>query len=412
MSSAQRAASALLPARGRDRAVTAPHALPRHGTAAPDLRLPRFGTVDEAVAELRPSDPLFCVRPTELRRLAGRFVGGFPGRVLYAVKCNPHSVVLRTLYDAGIRDFDVASLDEIALVDGLLGRGAGLFFNNPAKARTAIRDASRRYGVRFYTADHASEVDKIVEETRREDDPVVAVRFSTRPRDARYALSTKFGAPPDEAVRLLRAVHRAGLGVGLAFHVGSQCLAPDAFTAALATCGQVIREAAVPVSVLNVGGGFPAPYPGDDVPHLEHYLGAVMLGHRRLGLPSNTLLLCEPGRSLVATAASVVVQVLVRKDRSLYVSDGIFGSLQELRHPKERRPARLVRPGRSAAGAPAEFTVFGPTCDSDDVLAAPLLLPEDTREGDWIEIGIMGAYSLALRTRSNGFSAHTVVAID
>ena len=172
------------------------HPFPGHATAPPDLRPLRFATVEEAVAELRPSEPLFCLRPAELRRLAGRFVAGFPGRVLYAVKCNPHPLVLRTLHGAGVRDFDVASLDEIALVDGLLGRGAGLFFNNPAKARGAIRDAGRLHGVRFYTADHASEVDKIVEETRREDDPVVTVRMSTRPRDARYALSTKFGHRP------------------------------------------------------------------------------------------------------------------------------------------------------------------------------------------------------------------------
>jgi ornithine decarboxylase len=343
--------------------------------------------------------------------MAARFTSSFPGRALYAVKCNPHPLVLQTLYEAGIRDFDVASLEEIELVDGLFGKAAGLFFNNPAKSRPAIRTASERHGVRFYTVDHASEIGKVLDEARRDDDLVVAVRLATRSRDARYALSTKFGAAHDEAVQLLRSLHHAGVRTGLSFHVGSQCLAPESSDAALAACGRVINEARVPISLLNVGGGFPAPYPGDEAAQLEHYFASIILGHRALRLPPGCLLFCEPGRSLVATAASVVVQVLVRKDRSLYINDGIFGNLQELRHPKERRPARLVRRSRRATGPSCEFKVYGPTCDSDDVLGAPLVLPADVAEGDWIEIGMMGAYSLALRTRFNGFYPHSMVTV-
>lgn len=373
---------------------------------------PHYPGIREMVEQLRPTEPVFCLRPAELRRMAARFLAAFPGRSLYAVKCNPHPYVLQTLYDAGIRDFDVASLEEIALIDSLFGKAAGLFFNNPAKSRPAIRAAGERYGVRFYTIDHAGELDKLLDEARRENDLMVAVRLATRSRDARYALSTKFGASPEEAVELLRAVHRAGLRAGLSFHVGSQCLAPEAFAAALSTCGRVIREADVPLGLLNVGGGFPAPYPGDGTVQLERYFAAVILGHRGLRLPRGCLLLCEPGRSLVATAASVVTQVLVRKDRRLYLNDGIFGNLQELRDLRERRPARLIRPGRPVSSQLASFRAYGPTCDSDDVLASPLELPEDVAEGDWVEIGMMGAYSLALRTRFNGFFAQTVVSVD
>jgi ornithine decarboxylase len=379
---------------------------------APHADPPRYRSVDELVEALRPAEPVFCLRPAELRRMAARFVASFPGRALYAVKCNPHPLVLRTLYDAGVRDFDVASLEEIALVDGLFGKAAGVFFNNPAKSRAAIRAAGGTYGVRFYTVDHASELGKVLDEARREDDPVVAVRLATRSRDARYALSTKFGAEPEEAAALLGAVHRAGLRAGLSFHVGSQCLAPEAFAAALAACGDVVRRAGAPLALLNVGGGFPAPYPGDEAAHLERYFAAVILGRRGLRLPPGCLLLCEPGRSLVATAGSVVAQVLLRKDRRLYLNDGVFGNLHELRHPKERRPARLVRPGRPASPRLADFRIYGPTCDSDDVAAAPLGLPEDVAEGDWVEVGMMGAYSLALRTRFNGFFAQTVASID
>ena len=380
------------------------------GVPAP-AELPRFVNVDEVVDELRPSEPIFCIRTAELHRMAGRFRSGFPGRTLFAVKCNPHPLVLQTLFDAGIRDFDVASLEEIQLVDKLFGKAAGIYFNNPLKSRTALRIASENHQVRFYTIDHASELEKISDEARRDDDLIIAVRLATKSRGARYALSTKFGAPPDVAAKLLNAVHRAGFRAGLSFHVGSQCLAPDAFTTALTTCGQVIRDAGVPVSMLNVGGGFPAPYPRDEVAALEHYFAAIILGLRQLRLPAGCIMLSEPGRSLVATAGSVVTQVLLRRDRDLYINDGIFGNLQELGNSKEHRPVRLIRPRNPPSGNSSGFRVYGPTCNSNDVLGAPFVLPSDVREGDWLEIGMMGAYSLALRTRFNGFLGQTVVAI-
>ena len=391
--------------------VTRLHAVrPRPDHAADAGELTRFPSVDAVVEELRPSAPVFCIRPAELRSAAARFAN-FPGRALYAVKCNPHPFVLKHLYEAGIRDFDVASIDEVSLIDGLFGKAAGMYFNNPAKSRPAIRTASSAYGIRFYTIDHANELNKILSEAELGDDLVIAVRAATGSRDARYALSTKFGANPDDTVKLLKLVHASGLRVGLSFHVGSQCLSPESFTEALALCGNLIRKAGVPIAVLNVGGGFPAPYPGDNPPILEEYFAAIMFGFYRLGLPPGCLLLCEPGRSLVATAGSVVAQVVIRRDRALYPNDGVFGTLQELRHPKERRSARVVRPGRMSSKRLAEFRVFGPTCDSDDVLGAPLLVPDDVAEGDWIEVDMMGAYSLSMRTRFNGFFADTIVAV-
>jgi ornithine decarboxylase len=377
----------------------------------PRTKLAQYSDVHAIVAALRPTEPIFCLDPGELRRNALRFQS-FPGRVLYAVKCNPHPFVLEALYEAGICDFDVASLREVELIESLFGKAAGMFFNNPAKTRPAIRSASSKFGIRFYTIDHASELRKLLDEGKRDDDLVVAVRLSNSSRDARYALSTKFGAAPEEAVALLRAVHSAGVRTGLSFHVGSQCLAPEAFGEALDTCGYVMKRSAVPINVLNVGGGFPAPYPGDDPALLDHYFASTIYGYQALNLPPGCLLFCEPGRSLVATAASVVTQVLLRKDRSIYLNDGIFGSLQELRHLKERRPARLIRPGRLPSSRLIPFRVFGPTCDGDDVLGAPLVLPEDVAEGDWIEIQMMGAYSLAMQTQFNGLSVDQIVAVD
>ncbi|TCL69480.1 type III PLP-dependent enzyme [Rhizobium sp. BK251] len=367
-----------------------------------------YRNVDAVIAEMQPTEPVFCISPATLREAAKSFQS-FPGRPLYAVKCNPHPFVLETLYRAGITDFDVASLDEVRLIDGIFGKAAGQFFNNPAKTRPAIRAASQDHGIRFYTADCAEEIDKIIAETGARDDLVIAVRLATRPADARYVLSTKFGAQPDNAAEMLKTIHERGIRAGISFHVGSQCLAPGAFAAAVELAGKVARKANVPLSVLNVGGGFPAPYPGDNIAGQEHYFGNIVRAIRAIELPRGCIVLCEPGRALVATAGTTVVQVVMRRGRNIFINDGVFGTLQELGHPKERRPTRLVRSDMRAAGSPVDFKVYGPTCDSNDVLGAPFTLPDDIREGDWIEIGMMGAYSLSMRTHFNGFYADDIV---
>ena len=374
--------------------------------------LDTFPSVDAVVADLQPSEPVFCFQPQEIRDAARRF-RSFPGRVLYAVKCNPHPLVLHTLVSEGITDFDVASLDEIELVGRLFERSAGQFFNNPAKTRPSIRIGSQDHGIRFYTADCVEEVEKICEEACLDDDLIIAVRLATAAKDARYTLTTKFGAPADEAVRILKLVKERGINCGISFHVGSQCLNPRSFSAALSLAGNVLRQAGVRISVLNVGGGFPAPYPGDELPDLSSYFAHVMRGQRDLALAPGCMLLCEPGRSLVANAGTVLVQVVVRRGGAIFLNDGVFGTLQELVSPLERRPVRLIRPGgRPASARMADFKVFGPTCDSNDVLGAPFRLPADTREGDWIEVGMMGAYSLSMRTRFNGFHTDRIVALE
>ncbi|MBZ9792206.1 type III PLP-dependent enzyme [Rhizobium sp. 3T7] len=372
--------------------------------------LASYPDVNTIIAELQPTEPVFCISPAKLRESAQSFQS-FPGRALYAVKCNPHPFVLETLYRSGITDFDVASLDEIRLIDGMFGKAAGQFFNNPAKTRPAIRAASEHHGIRFYTADCMEEIEKIVDEAGSRDDLVIAVRLATRPADARYVLATKFGAQPNDAAEMLKAIHARGIRAGISFHVGSQCLAPGAFAAAVELAGKIATKAGVPLSVLNVGGGFPAPYPGDKIEAREHYFGNIVRAVRMIELPRGCIVLCEPGRSLVATAGTTIVQVVMRRGSNIFVNDGVFGTLQELGHPKEHRPTRLIRNGTRWAAPNVDFKIYGPTCDSNDVLGAPFNLPEDVREGDWIEIGMMGAYSLSMRTQFNGFYADTVVAL-
>ena len=146
---------------------------------------------------------MFCINPAEIRAAAERF-SGFPGRALYAVKCNPNPFVLTTLFEAGITDFDVASINEVRLIDSLFGQAAGQFFNNPAKTRPAIQSASSEFGIRFYTVDCMEEVDKVLEEASSASELTIAVRISTAPKDARYVLSSKFGAGVDQAVQMLQ----------------------------------------------------------------------------------------------------------------------------------------------------------------------------------------------------------------
>lgn len=369
-----------------------------------------YQSVEDMLAQLRPSYPIYCFRPAEFERQARRFLEGFPGRVLYATKCNPHPSVLDTLYGAGILHFDTASLAEIALVSERF-EDARCYFHHPVKSPAAISSAYLVFGVRDFTIDHGNELDKIIRETDGGRDVGVQVRMATAGGYATYNLSAKFGAPPEECVRLLRRVAAEGLTAGLSFHVGSQCTHPEAYGMALKTAGEVIAEAGVPISCLNVGGGFPAHYAGYEVPPIEDFLAEIRTVSAGLGLPDDTVLMCEPGRSMVAEGCTMVVQVHLRKDNQIYINDGVYGSLFEVRESGLSPPARAIRLDGPVANDTDAFTVFGPTCDCVDVLPNSMTLPADVREGDWIEIGQVGAYSNAVATKFNGFQAETFVAI-
>ena len=367
-------------------------------------------TFDDAramVAALTPSYPVYCLRTAVIAETARGFLGRFPGRVLYAVKCNPHPRVLRALYDAGIRHFDTASLPEIAQVRELFP-DAGAYFMHPVKARAVIHSAYEGYGVRHFVIDHESELAKVIDETGGEGVAII-VRVATPHAGAAFDLSTKFGASPALAADLLRAVRDEGCPGGLAFHVGSQCLSARAYRTALELVGEVAGAAGTDLHFLDVGGGFPAAYKGVNVPPIEAYMDEIEAGLNALDLRRDCVIMSEPGRTLVASGCSVVVQVQLRKDVQIYINDGIYGSLSEMVTARVEMPARLIR----LDGAPSEgfmdFTVAGPTCDSIDMLPFPFRLPADVREGDWIEIGQIGAYGSALRTQFNGFYPDTFV---
>lgn len=370
-----------------------------------------FSTVEEVIQELRPGFPVYCLRPAELKRQARYFLEMFPGRVLYAVKCNPHLAVIEALFEAGIRHFDTASLTEIADVREHFPQ-ADCYFMHPVKARASIIAAHKVYSVDHFVIDDLKELEKIVETTGSGDGRVVLVRIVTPVHDAQYQLSDKFGIAADEAPELLRQVHEANFQTGVAFHVGSQCRNPQAFKDGVETALEVIRKAAVPVHYLDVGGGFPAHYEDDKPPILKEYFDVIEQAFANAKLRRDCVLMCEPGRAMVASGCSLLVQIQLRRGNKLYINDGVYQSLSETLMGKIKLPARLINPDRELSTDFQEFTIFGPTCDNIDVLPEPFYLPDDADEGDWIEIGQTGAYSNAAATRFNGFYPETFVSVD
>ncbi|MEO3429801.1 type III PLP-dependent enzyme [Pelagibius sp. CAU 1746] len=370
----------------------------------------QFTDVAAVAKALQPSYPVYCVRPEVLAGSARRFISQFPGTVLYAVKCNPHPLVLDALYQGGLRHFDTASLAEIAQISDAFS-DAHTYFMHPVKARAVIKSAFKVYGVRHFVVDHIDELNKVVEEVGAQGNTII-VRVNTPPADdALYHLAAKFGAGPEEAAELMKAAAGRGAAVGLAFHVGSQCRSPEAYGTALEILGEVIGKAEVEPVCIDVGGGFPAAYGDRPVPALDTYMAAIRDGLKRLRLSPTVDIFSEPGRALVAHGCSLLTQVQLRKGNRLYINDGIYGSLSEMSQVAIRLPARLIRLSGPASDKPGEFVLNGPTCDSLDVLPGTFTLPEDVREGDWIEIDQVGAYSNALATRFNGFHPETFVQV-
>ena len=370
----------------------------------------RYPDVQSVAAALQPSYPVYCLRPDILTASARRFMAAFPGTVLYAVKCNPHPLVLDALYRGGIRHFDTASLTEIAQICESYN-DAHAYFMHPVKGRAVIKAAYSVYGTRHFVVDHPDELQKVLDETGGRDLTIV-VRLETPPSDNTLIhLAAKFGASQDVAVDLLRAADAAGCRTGVAFHVGSQCRDPRAYETAMGIVGEVIDRAGVTPVCLDVGGGFPAAYLNMPVPPPEDFMDAIRRGAKAIGLSSTVELMAEPGRALVASGCSLLVQVQLRKDDQLYINDGIYGSLSELVQVAIELPARLIRLDGPVSPRHRGFVLNGPTCDSMDVLPGRFSLPEDVREGDWIEIDKLGAYSNAMATRFNGFYPETFIEV-
>jgi len=383
----------------------------------------KFENAREAALALRPDDPVYCFRPEVLKADAREFMGMFPGKTAYAVKTNGEPMVLKALSEIGVDAFDVASPAEFAAVRGV-APDAEMLYMHPVKAQSDIRLALETYGIRVISLDHEDEITKLTRVVRALDiDPgqiTVFVRIQTK-GSAAYELSKKFGAGPAAAVELMQRLHRQGYKVGICFHVGSQIEDPDTYERALASADWVRNRCGVPIAGLDVGGGFPAEYGHDPnrkkpvMPSLGQLMSRLRGDINEWGF-SDVPLMAEPGRVIVARAFSLIVRVLLRKGRRLYINDGIWASLSDSWTGKITLPARFIPdPAIRSRNGKAEnivpFKVCGATCDSVDILSRPFWLPETVDTGDWIEIGHIGAYSLSLRTRFNGFYPDTFVEV-
>ena len=389
-----------------------------------ESEIDRFESGHAAALALRPDSPVYCFRPAVLAADARAFMGAFPGKTAYAVKTNGEHFILKALVEAGIDAFDVASPGEFAAVRAV-SKKAELLYMHPVKAQSDIRLALERYRIRVMSLDHEDEIAKLLRIVRAlEIDPAkvtLFVRLRTK-GPAAYELSRKFGAAPSHAVELLQRIDRIGFRAGLCFHVGSQIEDPEVYARALASADWVRSRAGVPLAGLDVGGGFPAKYGHDPhrartaMPSLSELMAELRRNFDEWGF-SELPLIAEPGRVIVARALSVIVRVLLKKGRRLYINDGIWGSLSDSWTGKITLPARLIHdPARKRrTGNPqglVPFRVCGATCDSVDILSRPFWLPETVDTGDWVEIGHIGAYSLGLRTRFNGFYPDTFVEVE
>jgi ornithine decarboxylase len=344
------------------------------------------------------------------------FQDKFKGDVFYAVKANPSPWVVETLASNGVMSFDVASIPEIELV-AKHAPGARMAFMHPVKSRAAIAAAYFDHGVKTFALDTHEELQKILEATGAADDLALIVRLGVSAEGAAYSLSGKFGVDLHDAPGLLLAARRATQDrMGVSFHVGSQCMRPTAFQAAMAQASRAIVRAGVMVDVVDVGGGFPSVYPGMIPPDMADYVDSIQRGFAEMMVHEDTELWCEPGRALVAEASSILTKVELRKGDALYLNDGSYGSLFDAAHAKWPFPVKLYRGGDGEAaeveGPRKPFRFYGPTCDSLDHMPGPFWLPEDVREGDYVEIGMLGAYGIAMNTRFNGFGDAETVAVE
>jgi ornithine decarboxylase len=267
----------------------------------------RYRDVGSAVRSTLPELPLYIHRPHSVAFAARWFKQNFKGKVLYAVKTNPHPAVVRQLWDAGIKHFDVASLPEIELVKKVAPE-AKMYFMHPVKPREAIAKAYFDHGVKTFALDSFVELEKILAATNYAKNLRLMIRIAVNSNYAEISLNKKFGISPEDAPELLRHARKFSRRLGICFHVGSQSMHPDAFSEAIEKAGRIIEESGVKVDVLDVGGGFPSVYPGMNPPDLERYMQTIHRSTMKLDM-GGVKLWCEPGRALVAESGSLVVRV-------------------------------------------------------------------------------------------------------
>ena len=371
----------------------------------------KFNSVNELVNKLKPVNPIYCIRPDTIKNSIKTFQDKFPGKILYAVKTNPNEYVLKHIIKNGIDRFDVASINEVKLIRKLSPKSK-LYFMHPIKSREDITSAYFDYNVKDYSLDTKEELMKILDSTKNAKDLNLFVRIAVSNEHAELDLSRKFGALTSEALGLVRLCKQHAKKLGISFHVGSQCMHKISFSKGLKEISNVIKKTKIIPDTINVGGGFPSIYPDLKPEPLENYFNEIKKGLEQLKLEKMPEIICEPGRSLVAESGSTIVRVNLRKKNKLYINDGTYGSLFDAGVPNFILPTRLITNGRIQSKKITAFQFYGPTCDSLDYMKGPFLLPNNIKEGDYIELGQLGAYGLTFRTKFNGFYSDKIVELN
>ena len=371
----------------------------------------KFKSVDELVNQLKPTEPVYCIRRNSIRLASRFFKNKFPGKILYAVKTNPHPVVLQTLLDSGIKHYDVASIKEIETIKNL-NPEVECSYMHTVKSREDIKEAYFKYNIKTFALDTKDELIKIIESTNHAKDLRLFVRVSVSNEHAEIDLSKKFGAITSEAAGLLRLGKQYAYKLGLSFHVGSQCMHPISYAKGISEIGNIIKRTKIVPDIINVGGGFPTIYP-DLVPQsMQSYFDEISKGLKNLKLQKLPEIICEPGRSLVAESGSTIVRVNLRKKQKLYINDGTYGTLFDAGTPNIVYPSRVIKNGRVISKKLTSFDFYGPTCDSMDYMKGPFILPNNIKENDYIELGQLGAYGLTFRTQFNGFYSDQIFEVE
>ena len=373
----------------------------------------KFKSVEELINQLKPEKPVYCIRKKSVLTASNFFQKNFPGEILYAVKTNPHPVIIKTLIESGINQFDVASVEEIKQVRKF-SSSAKCYFMHTIKSPESIKRAYFEFGIKTFSLDTKEELIKIINNTDNAKDLELFVRIAVSNEHAEIDLSKKFGALNSEALGLLRLAKQYAKKVGLSFHVGSQCMHPISYAKGITEIGNIIKKTKIIPDYINVGGGFPSIYP-DLVPdNLIAYFNEIKKSLENLKIENMPKIICEPGRALVAESGSTIVRVNLRKKQNLYINDGTYGTLFDAGTPNIVYPSKMIKENSSKiiSKKMTAFSFFGPTCDSMDYMKGPFVLPNNIRENDYIELGQLGAYGLTFRTHFNGFYSDEVYEVE
>jgi len=373
----------------------------------------KFKTVADLVNQLRPDKPVYCIRKNSILSVSSFFQKKFPGKILYAIKTNPHPEIIKTLLKSGIDQFDVASIEEIKSVRKF-STTAKCSYMHTVKSRESISEAYFKYGIKTFALDTKDELIKIIESTSNAKDLELFVRVAVSNEHAEIDLSKKFGALNSEAAGLLRLVKQHSSKIGLSFHVGSQCMHPISYAKGITEIGNIIKKTKIIPDYINVGGGFPTIYP-DLIPQsLDNYFDEIKKGLENLKINNLPKIICEPGRALVAESGSTIVRVNLRKKQKLYINDGTYGTLFDAGTPNIVFPSKMIKESSNKIISKklTAFNFYGPTCDSMDYMKGPFLLPNNIKENDYIELGQLGSYGLTFRTQFNGYYSDEIYEVE